>query len=145
MSNRKRALSLAIVGIFVFATLLYYLPLQNTQAQQPTKASQSEQSDREKLAQNPQPAGTLKDRLGKDDGYAMTLFFSADIGGNLEVCGCPIRPLGGIARRLGYINAFRVEVLPAGADPDDIRYNLIHWNHRRTRGYSYGYGGDNCQ
>ncbi|MBV6522847.1 MAG: hypothetical protein MNPFHGCM_02997 [Gemmatimonadaceae bacterium] len=38
----------------------------------------------------------------------------------------------------GYINAFRVEVLPAGADPDDIRYNLIHWNHRRTRGYSYG-------
>ncbi|MEP7344907.1 MAG: zinc-dependent metalloprotease [Gemmatimonadaceae bacterium] len=40
----------------------------------------------------------------------------------------------------GYINAFRVEVLPAGADPDDIRYNMIHWNHRRTRGYSYGYG-----
>lgn len=39
----------------------------------------------------------------------------------------------------GYINAFRVEVLPAGADPDDIRYNMIHWNHRRTRGYSYGY------
>jgi hypothetical protein len=38
----------------------------------------------------------------------------------------------------GYINAFRVEVLPPGADPDDIRYNMIHWTHTRTRGYSYG-------
>ncbi|MGE3618435.1 MAG: zinc-dependent metalloprotease, partial [Gemmatimonadales bacterium] len=38
----------------------------------------------------------------------------------------------------GYINAFRVEVLPAGADPEDIRYNMIHWTHRKTRGYSYG-------
>lgn len=38
----------------------------------------------------------------------------------------------------GFINAFRVAVLPDSADPDDIRYNLIHWNHRRTRGYSYG-------
>lgn len=38
----------------------------------------------------------------------------------------------------GYINAFRVAVLPAGADPDDIRYNMIHWSHRQTRGYSYG-------
>jgi hypothetical protein len=38
----------------------------------------------------------------------------------------------------GFINAFRVEVLPDGADPEDIRYNMIHWTHRRTRGYSYG-------
>jgi hypothetical protein len=38
----------------------------------------------------------------------------------------------------GYINAFRVEVLPAGVDPDDVRYNMIHWTHRKTRGYSYG-------
>ena len=38
----------------------------------------------------------------------------------------------------GFINAFRVAVLPAGADPADIRYNMIHWSHRRTRGYSYG-------
>ena len=29
-------------------------------------------------------------------------------------------------------------MLPAGVDPDDIRYNVIHWTHRRTRGYSYG-------
>ena len=38
----------------------------------------------------------------------------------------------------GYINAFRVAVLPDSADPDDIRYNMIHWSHRQTRGYSYG-------
>ena len=30
------------------------------------------------------------------------------------------------------------EVLPEGVDPQDIRYNMIHWTHRRTRGYSYG-------
>lgn len=38
----------------------------------------------------------------------------------------------------GFINAFQVKVLPAGADPQDVRYNMIHWTHRRTRGYSYG-------
>jgi len=38
----------------------------------------------------------------------------------------------------GYINAFRVAVLPDSADPEDIRYNVIHWTHRLTRGYSYG-------
>ncbi len=40
----------------------------------------------------------------------------------------------------GYIDAFRVEVLPEGADPQDIRYNMIHWTHRSTRGWSYGGG-----
>ncbi|NNL30683.1 MAG: DUF5117 domain-containing protein [Gemmatimonadetes bacterium] len=38
----------------------------------------------------------------------------------------------------GYVDAFLVELLPDGVDPQDIRYNLIHWTHRRTRGYSYG-------
>src|SRR5271166_3469145 len=38
----------------------------------------------------------------------------------------------------GYKDAFRVELLPAGADPMDIRYNLIQWVHRSTRGWSYG-------
>ena len=38
----------------------------------------------------------------------------------------------------GFIDAYRVEVLPDGVDPQDIRYNMIHWTHRRTRGYSYG-------
>ncbi|MCX2740345.1 zinc-dependent metalloprotease [Pontibacter anaerobius] len=38
----------------------------------------------------------------------------------------------------GYKDAFRVEVLPDGADPMDIRYNMIQWVHRSTRGWSYG-------
>ncbi len=38
----------------------------------------------------------------------------------------------------GYVDAFRVELLPEGADPLDIRYNVIQWVHRSTRGWSYG-------
>lgn len=38
----------------------------------------------------------------------------------------------------GYKDAFRVEVLPDGADPMDVRYNVINWVHRSTRGWSYG-------
>lgn len=38
----------------------------------------------------------------------------------------------------GYKNAFQVKMLPADADPMDIRYNLIQWVHRSTRGWSYG-------
>ncbi len=38
----------------------------------------------------------------------------------------------------GYSNAFRVEVLPDDADPMDLRYNVIQWVHRSTRGWSYG-------
>ncbi len=38
----------------------------------------------------------------------------------------------------GYKDAFRVEVLPEDADPMDVRYNVIQWVHRSTRGWSYG-------
>jgi len=38
----------------------------------------------------------------------------------------------------GFRDAFRVEVLPDSADPMDVRYNVIQWVHRRTRGWSYG-------
>lgn len=38
----------------------------------------------------------------------------------------------------GYINAFQVKLLPADADPMDVRYNVINWVHRSTRGWSYG-------
>jgi len=41
-------------------------------------------------------------------------------------------------RAAGYRNAFRVEVLPDTADPLDVRYNVINWVHRSTRGWSYG-------
>ena len=38
----------------------------------------------------------------------------------------------------GYRNAFQVKLLPEGADPMDVRYNIIQWVHRSTRGWSYG-------
>ena len=39
---------------------------------------------------------------------------------------------------IGYDNAFQVKVLPEDADPLDLRYNVIQWVHRSTRGWSYG-------
>jgi hypothetical protein len=38
----------------------------------------------------------------------------------------------------GFRNGFQVAVLPDGADPMDIRYNMINWVHRSTRGWSTG-------
>ncbi|MGO9260099.1 MAG: zinc-dependent metalloprotease [Bryobacteraceae bacterium] len=38
----------------------------------------------------------------------------------------------------GFHDAFKVDVLPDGADPMDIRYNMINWVHRSTRGWSTG-------
>nr|MCU0627851.1 zinc-dependent metalloprotease [Gemmatimonadaceae bacterium] len=38
----------------------------------------------------------------------------------------------------GFRNAFRVEVMPDSVDPMDVRYNVITWVHRATRGWSYG-------
>ncbi|HVS03766.1 MAG TPA: zinc-dependent metalloprotease [Thermoanaerobaculia bacterium] len=42
--------------------------------------------------------------------------------------------------RAGFQDAFRVELLPPGAHPLDVRYNVIQWVHRSTRGWSYGGG-----
>ena len=39
---------------------------------------------------------------------------------------------------IGYKDALRVEVMPAEVDPMDVRYNVIQWVHRSTRGWSYG-------
>jgi hypothetical protein len=38
----------------------------------------------------------------------------------------------------GYRDAFRVDVMPADMDPLDVRYNVVQWVHRATRGWSYG-------
>ena len=38
----------------------------------------------------------------------------------------------------GYRDAFRVEMLPEGVSPLDIRYNVVNWVHRSTRGWSTG-------
>ncbi|MEO0902388.1 MAG: DUF5117 domain-containing protein, partial [Bacteroidota bacterium] len=39
---------------------------------------------------------------------------------------------------IGYRDAFQLKVLPDDADPLDVRYNVIQWVHRSTRGWSYG-------
>lgn len=39
---------------------------------------------------------------------------------------------------IGYENAYQVRILPDDADPMDVRYNVIQWVHRSTRGWSYG-------
>jgi 2',3'-cyclic-nucleotide 2'-phosphodiesterase (5'-nucleotidase family) len=52
-----------------------------------------------------QPA-TLDERLGADDGFALTMLITANMRGNLETCDCNF-PRGGLARRLGYLEAFR--------------------------------------
>lgn len=112
MSNRKRIISLFIVCIFIFATgLAGFSALRSGQKKsQRQKKSQKKPpatNDREALAKNPAPSGTLKDRLDVDDGYSVVFFFSSTVHGSLEVCGCPIHPKGGMARRMGYINAFK--------------------------------------
>lgn len=38
----------------------------------------------------------------------------------------------------GYINAFQVKILPENVDPLDVRYNVVNWVNRATRGWSYG-------
>jgi len=42
--------------------------------------------------------------------------------------------------KAGLVDAYRVEVLPPGVHPLDVRYNVIQWVHRSTRGWSYGGG-----
>ena len=38
----------------------------------------------------------------------------------------------------GFLNAFQVKILPDTIDPQDVRYNVVQWVHRATRGWSYG-------
>jgi len=40
----------------------------------------------------------------------------------------------------GYIDAYQVKILPENIHPLDVRYNVVQWVHRQTRGWSYGGG-----
>lgn len=44
----------------------------------------------------------------------------------------------GAFEKAGFKDAYRVELLPVGVDPMDVRYSIITWAHRSTRGWSYG-------
>lgn len=39
---------------------------------------------------------------------------------------------------IGFKDAFELKMLPDNVDPLDVRYNVIQWVHRSTRGWSYG-------
>jgi len=109
MSHQKRIVSIAIICAFALVvTGINLSPSFASVFQQQKKTStQKPKNDREALAKKPAPKGSVKDRLGEDDGYGAVVFYSSTVHGNLEVCGCPIHPLGGVARRAGYINAFK--------------------------------------
>jgi 2',3'-cyclic-nucleotide 2'-phosphodiesterase (5'-nucleotidase family) len=49
---------------------------------------------------------SLDERLGTDDGAAMAILFGANMHGNLDLCDCNY-PRGGLARRVGYVEAFK--------------------------------------
>ncbi|SFG36002.1 protein of unknown function [Novosphingobium sp. CF614] len=40
----------------------------------------------------------------------------------------------------GFIDAFKVDILPPGVDPQDVRYNVVNWTDRQNRSWSYGGG-----
>jgi hypothetical protein len=40
----------------------------------------------------------------------------------------------------GFLDAFKVEILPPGADPQDVRYSMVNWADRQNRSWSYGGG-----
>ncbi|MBO0719178.1 MAG: hypothetical protein J2P41_00010 [Blastocatellia bacterium] len=108
MSNQKRLFFLGIIAVFALAGLIASLPVNLVEVLARAQTPQPpHKQEREALAKTPAPSGTLSDRLDKDDGYGIVLFISSAIHGSLEVCGCPIHPLGGVARRMGYIDAFR--------------------------------------
>lgn len=110
MSNRKRITFLVVICLFALAAVAAHLPaglLEALTFAQTKPSPRQSKADREKLARKPAPSGTMKDRLSDDDGYGLVVFYSSSVHGNLEVCGCPIHPMGGVARRAGYINAFR--------------------------------------
>ncbi len=110
MPYQKRFVSIAVICAFALAVVAVNLPPGVTKAFSLASTQQQKKrpdADRKALAKKPAPSGTVKDRLGEDDGYSIVVFYSSTVHGNLEVCGCPIHPLGGVARRAGYINAFK--------------------------------------
>ncbi|HEY6327977.1 MAG TPA: multiheme c-type cytochrome [Blastocatellia bacterium] len=49
---------------------------------------------------------TMDQRLGNDDGAAFVIHSFGDTRGSLETCGCKGKLSGGMARRVGYLDAF---------------------------------------
>ena len=52
------------------------------------------------------PPASFEERLGPDDGAALAILFGANMRGLLDLCDCNY-PRGGLARRIGYVEAFK--------------------------------------
>lgn len=96
-----------------------------------------------------QKAFARRYRLEKEDPSAATspakdpIVFYVDAGAPPQIRDALIEGASWWAQAFeaaGFENAYRVEPLPEGAHPRDIRYNVISWTHRQTRGWSYGGG-----
>lgn len=80
-------------------------------------------------------------QLGKDGKVVKPIVFHLDRGTPEPVRSALLDGANWWSRAFddaGFPGGFRVELMPEGADPMDIRYNTITWTHRATRGWSYG-------
>ncbi len=41
------------------------------------------------------------------EGHALRIIYTTELHGNLMPCSCPVRPLGGLARRIGWVDSLR--------------------------------------
>ncbi|GGY47083.1 zinc-dependent metalloprotease [Parvularcula lutaonensis] len=91
------------------------------------------------LEESVQKTFAMRHRLTKDD----PLVFYVDSGAPEPVRSALVEGAGWWAEGFaaaGFPDGYRVEVLPEGVHPLDVRYNVIQWVHRQTRGWSYGGG-----
>ena len=109
-----------VTAIFALAVTVLLLP-DGAFSQKKT----TEPSDRKALARKPATSGALKDRLGDDDGYGCRLLLGRcprKSRGSADAHPAP----GGVARRMGYINAFRKRAPGAATVLVDAGYIFAH-------------------
>ena len=97
MAKNRSVKLLKIAAIVVVTVAIYF----------PWRASANQDSGQ--APQRLQVAGygaSMDERLGKDDGAAFVIHFMGDTHGSLETCGCKGKLSGGLARRIGFLDAF---------------------------------------
>ncbi|MFK7961838.1 MAG: zinc-dependent metalloprotease, partial [Phycisphaerales bacterium] len=92
------------------------------------------------LADDVRAGFIARHRLGRPDA-PRTVLYHVDAGAPEPVRGALVdgaRWWAEAFEAAGFPGAYRVEVMPEGVHPMDVRYNVIQWVHRSTRGWSYG-------
>lgn len=83
----------------------------------------------------------VRHRLRNADGSVKPLIYHVDPGAPEPVRSALIEGATWWAQAFaaaGFEQGFEVRILPEDIDPLDVRYNVIQWVHRSTRGWSYG-------